>query len=358
MSESVQEKEAIRKDTAPANQAPVPLQAEEIEAVASSKKRFRIRSLIAWVAAAGLILLLPAVLFAPRFLATAVRVTPNARVEFKWTTDVVWFGEVTIFDSTGTPILTRRSDETNGNPMKSTDHLITLPLLPPLAANTSYFFQVTSTDPTNNLPPIVTPVLPFFTGAQTIGSVLVNADTDSAVISWPANVIGFGRVEYGIASLNEFAVQDSINVTDHSIELNGLSPGATYQFRVSNVHAIDQDRLAETTGFFTTLGLDSSQRLRQGRARPAAIGPGQQSTLSVLAAKGNAPLSGIPVRFEVLPESPGSATLNGGSIADVQSDPAGRAMVTLTGVAPGVVRVKVSTPAAVNSVNIVVVVLR
>lgn len=328
-------------------------------------KRFRRRFLPAGPAAAGLMLLLPFVLYAPEFVGgPSVRVNPNNSVEFKWRTDVSWYGAVTVFtnaDGSG-QVAARRSEDVGGIPLKSTDHVVTIPVLTPLTADTGYFFRITATDPTNSDPPFSTPVPlpPFFTGAQAIGDVFVDPDFDRAVLSWPANVIGFGRVEYGISSLDN-SVQDTLNVTDHSIELTGLAPGTTYQFRVSNVHAIDQDRLAEKTGLFTTQGANSDTKLREGLARPREIRPGQQSTLSVLVAmNGNWPVSGAPVRFEVLPDGPGnkgSATINGGASADVFTDSSGKATVMLTGVAQGLVRVRASSPGAVNSLDITVVVL-
>ena len=75
---------------------------------------------------------------------------------------------------------------------------------------------------------------------------------DRARILWDANVIGIGRVDYGITSPDELLLQDQENVTDHSIELTGLTPGTTYQYRVCNRHAIDGDCLAAKTGSFTT----------------------------------------------------------------------------------------------------------
>ena len=122
-------------------------------------------------------------------------------------------------------------------------------------ADTQYFFRVTHHDPNNNIPDEVTPapLPPFFTGAQTIGDVFVDAGVDRARILWDANVIGIGRVEYGVTSPDELSVTDQENVTAHSIELTGLTPGTTYQFRVSNRHAIDGGSLAAKTGSFTTL---------------------------------------------------------------------------------------------------------
>jgi hypothetical protein len=192
----------------------------------------------------------------------SVRVTPNVQVEFKWITNVSWFGEVAVFDNadgTGAPVAGMRDEDALGNPIASTQHTATIDVVAPLSANTGYFFKVTATDPNNSFPPFSTPtpLPPFFTGAQTIGDVFVDAHVDSAVISWNANVIGFGRVGYGIASPDEFGpIGDQKNVTNHSIELTGLAPGTTYQFRVSNRHAIDGDSLAAKTGSFTTPGAE------------------------------------------------------------------------------------------------------
>ena len=94
---------------------------------------------------------------------------------------------------------------------------------------------------------------PFFTGTQAIANVHIESiTTSSAVISWEANVIGYGSVVYGTTWLDQGPVGDSFNIPNHSIELTGLSAGTTYQFRVSNRHAIDGTSLAEATVQFTT----------------------------------------------------------------------------------------------------------
>jgi hypothetical protein len=53
-------------------------------------------------------------------------------------------------------------------------------------------------------------------------------------------------------------------MTNHSIELTGLSPGTTYQFRVSNRHVIDGTSLADATGQFTTEGVIPVLRMTWG----------------------------------------------------------------------------------------------
>jgi hypothetical protein len=182
----------------------------------------------------------------------SVRVSPNSKIEIRWIADFIGTGKIEVFDnanSTGSPV------DVVATPA-STEHKATLIVGPLIKADTNYFFRITHTDPngvradlTNGPAPYPT----FFTGAQTIGDVSVDVGMDHARILWDANVIGTGRVDYGIASPDELSVTDQQNVTSHSIELTGLAPGTTYQYRVCNRHAIDGDCLAAKTGSFTTL---------------------------------------------------------------------------------------------------------
>ena len=109
---------------------------------------------------------------APQFTGgPSVTVTPNVQVEFRWITDVAWFGKVEVFDNpygTGAPIVTRQSVDVSGEAVAATQQDIMLPVGPALTADTGYFFRVTATDPTGNNPDLVTPTpLPsFFTGAH------------------------------------------------------------------------------------------------------------------------------------------------------------------------------------------------
>jgi hypothetical protein len=101
----------------------------------------------------------------------SVRVSPDVSVEFKWITDVAWFGKVEVFDNpvgTGTPIVIRQSVDASGKAVAATQQDIVVPVGPALAAETGYFFRVTATDPTGNNPDLVTPtpLPPFFTGAH------------------------------------------------------------------------------------------------------------------------------------------------------------------------------------------------
>lgn len=185
----------------------------------------------------------------------SVRVVANERVEIRWIGDFVGDGRVDVFaspDGTGPPIDVKTS------PSPANAHTFDFTVGGVLAADTTYYFKVTHSDPQGlrgNLTNDPAPFPSFFTGSQAIGDVVVAPDLYSARISWEANVIGLGRIAYGIASPDEQARGDSLNVTEHSIELTGLQPGTTYQFRVSNRHALDGGSLAEKTGSFTTLSV-------------------------------------------------------------------------------------------------------
>jgi hypothetical protein len=188
-------------------------------------------------------------------------VSPNTKVEIRWTANFVGDGAVEIFDNPngGVPIAGKAS------PVQGTGHTIEFTFGGVLHFDTTYFFRVIHKDPTNFLPDLTNdpaPYPPFFTGVQAISNVHTESiTTNSAVISWEANVIGTGSVVYGTAALDQGPVEDNFNMTNHAIELTGLSPGTTYQFRVSNRHAIGSPpdfpagtSLAEATGQFTTDG--------------------------------------------------------------------------------------------------------
>ena len=72
----------------------------------------RLRWPLAALVAAIVVLVVPGVAWAPTFMGgPSVRVNPNVSVEFKWKTDVAWFGKVELFANnlgTVTPILVAR----------------------------------------------------------------------------------------------------------------------------------------------------------------------------------------------------------------------------------------------------------
>jgi hypothetical protein len=222
---------------------------------------------LAALAASAVALLLPSLAWAPIFSGgPSVRVDPNVQVEFKWATDVAWFGKVEVFDNpdgTGTPLFIRQTVVTNGDLIASSQQDVTIPVGAPVAPDTTYYFRVTAIDPSNNLPDLVTPtpLPPVFTGVQALTNVQASAGTTSAQVSWQGNVIGFGRVQYGQSIPYSETQTDALNVTDHSFTLTGLQPATEYSFQVCTLHAIDGDCLASSTGSFTTLSTYSDQFL-------------------------------------------------------------------------------------------------
>lgn len=293
----------------------------------------------------------------------SVRVTPNTSVEFKWITDVTWFGEVAVFDNPdamGMPVAQKRDEDVVGNPAPSTQHTVTIDVGVLLTNDKQYYCRITATDPNGVAPPIFTqtPLLPLFTGAQALSNVRTESiTTTGATVSWDANVIGFGRLEYGTATPGDIGtIDDAFNITAHAIELTGLLPGTTYKFRVSNRHAIDGDALASMEGEFTTPSPPVSAVLTQPHAEPRVVEPGQSSTLSVVALDHGSPVLGATVRFEIECDSRGSGTFNGSAAAQVVTSPDGTASAQFTATRRGIVRVKVTSQAAQNALTIPLVV--
>jgi hypothetical protein len=317
---------------------------------------------LAGLAGVGVILLLATKAWAPQYTGgPSVRVNPNVSVEFKWITEVSWLGVVRVFnnpDGLGTPLVGVPATDAFGNPLIKSLQDVTVNVVTPLTANTGYFFQITATDPNLLNPDLVTPtpLPPFFTGAQTISNVSVQPDINSAVISWEANVIGLGSVLYGITSLSQGPVEDTVNITDHAIEITGLSAGTTYQFSVCNKHAIDRDCLATATGQFTTGGVTTAVVLTQPQATPRVIQPSGGSVLTVKTLHQGQPVAGVVVSFAIDSGSSGNATFGGSSSTHATTDTNGMATVQLTGTASGLVRVNVTSANAPNSLTMPVIV--
>lgn len=318
-------------------------------------------SLAARNAAANTILLT-----APQLVAgPAFRVAANSEIEIKWQTDVSWLGKVEVFaladpsDPLNTPIVVKNSEDALGNPILSTQHVITIPVGPVLAPDTTYFVRVSDADPMKLNADIIYPnygdaLLPFYSGTQTLSNVQTTSiTTTSATIAWQGNVLGFGKVVYGTTALDSVA-QDAFNLTDHAVALTGLLPGTTYQFRASNVHAIDGDDLASQTGQFTTASDLLAFALTKPDASPHVIDVGGTSIVSVQATNNDIPVAGATIHFAISSKSHGSGAL---SVAQAVTDINGFARVQFTGSDKGLVRIDVSSgTAGVNDQSVAIVV--
>ncbi len=281
----------------------------------------------------------------------AVRVSPNVSIQFKWITDVSWYGKVEVFDNpdgTGTPIVAVQATDALGNPIAATEQIVTVNVVAPLATDTGYFFRVTASDPTGSFPDLVapTPLPPVFTGAQVLTGVAVSSITSSgATVSWGANVIGFGNVAFGSPTPNQ-TIQDTFNITSHAIDLAALTPATTYQFVASNIHSIDGDALASASGQFTTAGTTTTVVFTQPHAEPRVIANGGQSVVSIRTLNQGNAVPGVVVNFSIDPSSVGAGTL---STAQASTDSNGIASVTFTGTGSGIVKVQVASTNATNS---------
>jgi hypothetical protein len=136
----------------------------------------------------------------------SVRVSPNNKIEIRWIADFVGDGKVEVFNNAngGTQIAVGTTS------ISSNEHRVEFTVGGVIQANTTYFFKVTHSDPAGvraDLTNDPAPYPPFFTGAQTIGNVFVDAGVDRARILWDANVIGIGRVDYGTTSPDELSLQ-------------------------------------------------------------------------------------------------------------------------------------------------------
>jgi hypothetical protein len=217
------------------------------------------------LAATALVLCLAAAANAAQLLGgPSVRVTPGSQVEIKWQTDQAWYGKVEIFtsaDGTGTPVATGLDVDGAGTKIATGTPTVSFLMAGLLAPDTTYYFRITSTDPTGRNADMIVPApLPsFFTGVQALSDLQVTPSTTSAVVSWQGNVIGLGHVDYGTDTGYGQTADDSLNTTDHTITLTGLQPNTSYSLQACNRHAIDGDCLASSTGSFTTLSTLSDQ---------------------------------------------------------------------------------------------------
>jgi hypothetical protein len=282
----------------------------------------------------------------------SIRVSANTSIEVKWITDVAWFGKIEVFtdaNGAGAPVLTKECLDGGLNRIAATNQSCTVPVGPVLQANTQYYVRVTVSDPTQLNPDFSNVSLtPSFSGAQVITSVsAVSVTTNSATVRWQSNVPGFGKASFGTTSQSS-AVQDVENITDHALDITGLNPGTTYNFKVCNRHAIDGDELVAATGSFSTEQTTTTQTVHftEPHAEPRVIPSGQTTSVSIRTKNQGAVIGGILVGFNVDPASAGGGTL---SAVSATTDANGVATIQLTGNARGLIKISVSAPNATNS---------
>jgi phosphodiesterase/alkaline phosphatase D-like protein len=126
------------------------------------------------------------------------------------------------------------------DPALKTAHSLTLT---GLMAGTTYHFRVVSSDASLNVATFPQPPAApstFTTVAATppviTGLTVLPALNGIAMIRWTTNVPANSRVDYGTSpSALNLNVSSTANVTQHALQLTGLTQGATYYFRVTSV---------------------------------------------------------------------------------------------------------------------------
>jgi phosphodiesterase/alkaline phosphatase D-like protein len=166
---------------------------------------------------------------------SGVTATPStSSTTITWTTDEPATSRVEYGLSPGS--LT--SNVTNST--LKTNHSLTLT---GLTSATTYYYRVLSTDGSANtatfpLPPAAPESFTTAVAAAPIitGIVAIPGAAGIATIRWTTNVASNSRVDYGTtpSSLN-LSFTDTANVTNHVIQLTGLTQGVTYYFRVSSL---------------------------------------------------------------------------------------------------------------------------
>lgn len=136
--------------------------------------------------------------------------------------------------------------------------------LPSLTASTTYYFRITSVDPSNNIATsseqnFITAALPVVDAtAPVISGVGTTIRATSTTFVWTTNEPSTSEVTFATSSLSSAvspsSVINSALVTNHSLDATGLTASTTYYFMLKSVDAASN--LATTTeASFVTAGL-------------------------------------------------------------------------------------------------------
>ena len=162
-----------------------------------------------------------------------------------------------------------------GSPVFAYIHSI---LLDGLRSQTEYHFRAGSRDVFGNGPSFG-PDMRFSTGSSPdlsppaiTGVVAVNITNSSAVITWTTDEPANGMVEYGQNSLYGQVITSGLFVLNHAIQITGLSPNATFHFRVSSTDPALNAARPLQDHVFTTLKTASGTG-----PSPTPVGPGPVS---------------------------------------------------------------------------------
>ena len=140
-------------------------------------------------------------------------------------------------------------------PTTSDEQEITLSNLEP---STTYYYQVSSFDLSNN-GPVQSSIEQFITDAEAditapeIDNVDFATADESAVITWTTNELSDSFIEFGTNSeLLDLNVGNANDVTQHELTLTNLTPDTQYFLRVGSVDRSDNISEFEVVGGITT----------------------------------------------------------------------------------------------------------
>ena len=189
---------------------------------------------------------------------TAPRITIDPEAVYKndesaaiqWTTDEDASGEVTFGTSADDLGFIRTLPQTGKA------HEITLTNL---EASTTYFYQVSSEDLSNN-GPTVSAVSSFTTDAgpdltlPTISNIVVAESDSSVIFTWDTDELADSFVDFGtVSGILDLTVGQVDDVTEHEITLTNLTPGQTYFYTVGSIDRSNNGPSASAEGSFATL---------------------------------------------------------------------------------------------------------
>ena len=124
----------------------------------------------------------------------------------------------------------------------------------------NYYYCIKACDSANNCSAASTTVTKYPTGKYYTAANLTSEPTVSsittkkAVIKWGTDRVSDSKVSYGTKSNNFFTEEpsNSSQVTDHTINLNNLSPGTTYYYKVKWTDGDGNTGTSEEKSFTTT----------------------------------------------------------------------------------------------------------
>ena len=168
----------------------------------------------------------------------------------QWTTDEDASGEVTFGTESDNLGFIRTLPETDKT------HEVTLTNL---EASTTYFYQVSSEDLSNN-GPTLSEVASFTTDRApdltlpTISNVVATESDSSVILTWETDELADSFVDFGtVSGILDLTVGGVEDVTEHEITLTNLTPGQTYFYTVGSIDRANNGPTESTEGSFLTL---------------------------------------------------------------------------------------------------------